>query len=258
MTSSCISKSPLLEVEGLNLVFRTSLHRAWNWRDVFTRMARWQRARSQGSQELLQIAKNISFRVDAGDRVALIGVNGAGKTSLCRCIAGFYAPTSGVIRHAGKVRAVFDTTLGAYPELTGRENLKILAQLMYPDEEDTTEICEESAVFSELGEFLDMPFRLYSNGMQARLCLSLISARPAELLILDEVFDGADRFFREKISRRILSMIQKSGAVIFVSHSTAQIEQVCNRLVLLKEGQIAYDGPVSEGLELYTSSFGTA
>lgn len=256
-TSNFTSKNqePILEVEKLNLVFRTSIYRSWTWRDAFTRIARNPLTWAHAESERLQVSKNISFKLYPGDRVALVGVNGTGKTSLCRCIAGFYTPTQGTVRLRGQVRPIFDTALGIYPELTGRENLKLLAHLLFPQEKDIEAICKDAMEFSELGSFLDVPFRMYSNGMQARLCLSLVSARPADLLILDEVFDGADQFFREKISQRILSMIEKSGAVIFVSHSANQIEKVCNRLIYLKHGQVAYDGPVAQGLDHYTNSY---
>ncbi len=101
-----------------------------------------------------------------------------------------------------------------------------------------------------------MPFHLYSNGMQARLSLSLVSGKPCDLLILDEVFDGADAEFRERVSKRILSTIEKSGAVIFVSHGMEQIRKVCNRVIVLVGGQILHDGGVNEGIERYNEFLG--
>jgi ABC-type polysaccharide/polyol phosphate transport system ATPase subunit len=184
--------------------------------------------------------------------VGLLGVNGTGKTSLCRCIAGIYAPTSGKIAMNGRLRAIFDTAVGIQPELTGMENARLLAELIYPESDyDRERLVQEATEFSELGKFLDVPYRLYSNGMQARLCLSLISSQPCDLLILDEVFDGADAFFREKIAARILKMISRSGAVLFVSHGADQIQRVCNRLIVIRDGSIAHDGDVEEGLALY-------
>jgi ABC-type polysaccharide/polyol phosphate transport system ATPase subunit len=111
------------------------------------------------------------------------------------------------------------------------------------------EICD----FSDLGGDLDRPYKFYSNGMQARLALSLISAKPADLLILDDVFDGADKFFRKKISGRVNKMIESSGAVIFVSHSPDQILQVCNRAWLIQKGKIVFDGPPDHAIDLYAT-----
>jgi ABC-type polysaccharide/polyol phosphate transport system ATPase subunit len=183
-----------------------------------------------------------------------LGVNGTGKTSLCRCLAGIYTPNQGEVIVHGQVRAIFDTQIGIQPDLTGRENAELLAEFIYPeDHHEHKQMIEEALTFSELGQFVDMPYRLYSNGMQARLCLSMISCKPCDLLILDEVFDGADIFFREKIATRVMKMVAESGACIFVSHDSGQIRKVCNRLIVLQKGQVIHDGDVEAGLKIYES-----
>lgn len=249
---STTSSDVVVSVEKLHLVFNASVHRSWSWREAFVRAAKDPIGAVFPEKDRLHVLRGIDLQVRSGDRVALIGVNGTGKTSLCRCIAGIYQPTSGTIRVKGLVRAIFDTAVGIHPELTGRENARLLARFIYPFDVDRhEEMVEEALEFSELGKFVDVPYKLYSNGMQARLCLSMVSCKPGDLLILDEVFDGADVFFREKISKRITSMIDRSGAVIFVSHSPDQIEKVCNRLVLIGNGGIVFDGEVREGLRIY-------
>jgi ABC-type polysaccharide/polyol phosphate transport system ATPase subunit len=251
-TRCTISSEVLLEVNKLNLTFDLSLFRPWTLRDVFTQTLKDPIGSLLSGPERFHVLKDISFQVRSGERVALLGVNGTGKTSLCRCIAGIYHATSGHIKTTGQIRAIFDTAVGILPELTGRENAYLLAKFMYPlDYKYHREMVEEALEFSQLGDFVDVPYRLYSNGMQARLCLSLISCKPGDLLILDEVFDGADIFFKEKISARIFQMIQQSGAVIFVSHSPDQIERVCNRVLLLDRGEIQFDGAVDEALQRY-------
>ncbi|OFZ78484.1 MAG: hypothetical protein A3K03_08795, partial [Bdellovibrionales bacterium RIFOXYD1_FULL_44_7] len=244
----------LLEVTDLNLVLNTDVYRPLNWRDLFTALAKDPFGTLFHEADRLHIARNISFSVKRGDRIGIIGVNGSGKTTLCRCIAGMYVPTSGTIVRKGKMRAVFDTAIGIQPELTGRENATLLAEFMYADQKNKLKIINDALQFSELGSFIDVPFRLYSKGMQARLCLSLVSARPCDLLILDEVFDGADVFFSEKISARVLDVIHRSGAVLFVSHSFDQIKKVCNRVLVLSGGQIIFDGEVEKGIAVYKKS----
>ena len=129
----------------------------------------------------------------------------------------------------------------------------ILYEFLFPNlGSEKKQIIEEALQFSELGDFLDVPYKFYSNGMQTRLCLSLISALPSELLILDEVFDGADQFFRKKISARVKNMIEKSGVVVFVSHSNEQILEVCNRVIILSHGRIVFDGLPQEGIDKYS------
>jgi ABC-type polysaccharide/polyol phosphate transport system ATPase subunit len=258
--STSASKRQVLRLERVNLVFRPDLYRPWSWRDTFTRIASDPVGLLLAERERLHVARDVSFAIHEGERVGLVGVNGAGKTSLCRCIAGMYHPTSGRVSLAGKARAIFDTSLGVQPELTGRENARLLARLMFPRERDPERLVDEALEFAELGKFVDMPYKQYSNGMQARLCLSLISSRPADLLILDEVFDGADAFFREKIGARVRRMIAASGAVLFVSHDEGNLRDVCNRLLVLQGGVLAFDGGVDEGLEFYRrgSAPGTA
>jgi len=199
------------------------------------------------------IFDNISFDLKKGEILGVLGVNGIGKTTLCRLLANFYTPSKGQIHVTGEIRAIFDTSVGIIEELTGRENAMMLVELMYPhlSKVEKAEIIEDAIEFSELKEFIDVPYNKYSKGMQSRLCLSLISSRPGDLLILDEVFDGADQFFKEKISKRVVSMIQKSGASFIVSHNPEHLRQTCNRVIIIDNKKIVFDGDVEEGINFY-------
>lgn len=245
------NKKLLLDIKNLSLAFPLRLITSSSMRDVFisTLAGPFSKKFERGSFPVL---KDISLQVREGDRIGLIGVNGAGKSTLCRCISGYYQPRTGSIERNGAIRALFEPALGLYPELSGRENARILAEIyfqQYRDEID--EIVKESLEFSELKNFIDAPIKTYSKGMLVRLTLSVLSARPADILILDEVFDGADEFFREKLSARIKKLIDTSGAVIFVSHYEAQIANVSNRAVVLGEGKILYDGEITAAYALY-------
>ena len=197
--------------------------------------------------------ENWNLSIKKGERVRIIGLNGTGKTS-CRCIAGVYQPTTGRVLVNGKIRAVFDASVGMLPELTGRENAELLFKFLYPEETLKSILLEESLQFSELGAFLESPYKDYSNGMKTRLFLSIISAKPADILVLDEVFQGADHLFSEKVRNRILNIISQSGIVLFVSHTEVSVRKVCNRVLILKEGTVVYDGAVEEGLRIYSGS----
>ncbi len=137
------------------------------------------------------------------------------------------------------------------PELTGRENAHLLARLFFPEVSDLNPLVNEAIEFSELGHFIDVPFRQYSKGMQARLMLSLISAKSTDILILDEVFDGADVFFQQKLSIRMKNFIQSAGATIFVSHSADQVREVCDKVLVMNKGKIGFLGDVEAGIEYY-------
>lgn len=245
------NKKVLLEIQDLSLSFPLKMITTSSVRDTFISimMGPFSKKRNQGTFPVL---RNINLQICEGDRIGLIGVNGAGKSTLCRCISGYYQPGSGQIHRRGHIRALFEPALGLYPELSGRENAKILAEIYYQNRAaEIEDIVAESLEFSELKNFIDAPIKTYSKGMLTRLTLSLLSARPADILILDEVFDGADEFFREKLSIRIQKLIDQSGAVIFVSHYEAQIENVSNRAIVLGEGKILYDGDIKSAYTLY-------
>ena len=244
----------VLDIRDMKLVFPIRVHRATTLRDVFVRTLTKPFQTLLVPTQKLELINGLNLTVRRGDRVALMGVNGVGKTSLCRAIAGFYKPTRGTIKITGETRAIFDTMVGIYSELTGRENAEILSAFLYPDMTSKSPKLQEALEFSELGEFLETPFKYYSNGMQARLCLSVLTIEPTDLLILDEVFEGADQFFREKIAARVLRMIERSGAVIFVSHSEDQLRRVCNRAVVINGGGIGFDGAIEDGFRYYTAA----
>jgi ABC-2 type transport system ATP-binding protein len=239
MQSTSVSK--ILEIKDLHLVFHTYLYKKSSVREMFIDVFHNPIELFSQRPDRLYLLKGISLTAQPGDKIGLVGINGSGKTTLCRCIAGIYKPTRGEINIHGNVRALFDTSIGFYPELTGRENAELMTQLMYP-QQDTEKELQDALTFSGLEHFLDTPFKFYSNGMQARLCLSIASMLPADLIILDEVFEGADQFFKEKIASRIENLINTSGASIFVSHSFQQIHRVCNRVLILKDGHIVFDG----------------
>ena len=200
----------------------------------------------------LELLKNISFTLNPGERLALIGMNGSGKTSLCRAIAGMHGEQKAV-KIEGEIRAIFDTNVVIQPELSGLENARILVNLLYThfSKVERAEIVQESLEFSELGDFQYSAFKYYSKGMKARLFLSIISAKPCDLLILDEVFNGADEFFNTKITKRVKSIIQDSKSVIFISHESSLVKEICNRAIVLHNNKISFDGTPDEALAYY-------
>lgn len=255
MNSTYTSSNEILSIEDLDIHYQYDLYQSFNLRDKFIRFINNPVSQIMSKKHIKRVLVNLNLKINKNERVGILGVNGAGKTTLCRAICGMYYPNKGKITIQGKVRAIFDTSVGIVTELTGRENAVLLSHLIYPelDKRTRANFVEDAIEFSELGEYIDVPFQSYSKGMQARLCLSLISCKESDLLILDEVFDGADEFFQKKIAARVLKMINNSGAVIFVSHSPDQIRQSCNRLIVLDKNNIAYDGGVEDGILFYKS-----
>jgi ABC-type polysaccharide/polyol phosphate transport system ATPase subunit len=253
MNSTYNSSDLIVDIKNLEVAFNLDVYRNNTLRDLFVGTLS-NPIKMITDRKKHVVLNGIDLQINKGEKVAIMGVNGAGKTTLCRAIAGMYQSAEGAIKVNGGVRAIFDTNVGIVPELTGKENAHLMVQFIYPDKSKSEReaIVKEALNFSGLDEFIHVPFDKYSKGMQARLCLSLVSARASDLLILDEVFDGADEFFQKRISKRILNLIDSSGAVIFVSHNREQVREACNRLIILADRKIFYDGEVEKGLEYYS------
>ena len=245
----------LVKVENVSLYFELQYYHQKNFRDVFVQAMTNPIDYFWKNRELLYVLNNINFELKRNMRLGIVGINGSGKTSLCRCLAGMMMPQKGQIISNAQIRAIFDTGSGIMPELTGRENAYLLGRLFFPEVKDLSPIVEEALTFSELGHFIDIPFNQYSKGMQARLLLTLISAKTSDVLILDEVFDGADVFFQQKLAKRMKTFIANAGATIFVSHSAEQVKDVCTHVMVLDKGNIKYFGDVDQGLTFYNSLY---
>lgn len=247
----CQVARELINIKNFNVTFDVPFYgeAALSVRDLVTTSV-WRKFFNRSEREKLHLLQDINLVVNEGERLGILGVNGTGKTTLCRHIAGLEGENS---LCSGKVVGIFNTVIGVMPELTGRENAEILTELLYGDlsAEEKREIVRSSISFSELGRMADTPFKVYSKGMMARLFLSVVSSRPAEVLILDEVFDGADIFFNKKITERIMGMIKKSGCVLFVSHDLVKLEEVCNRGIVINKGKLQFDGDIKSAIRWY-------
>lgn len=246
----------ILTINNLSVKFSLDFYRQGTIRDKFIEAFTSPHTFFIGNQTPFYAVNSLSLTLNSGDRVGILGRNGAGKTTLCRTISKMISPTSGTVKCRGNVRSIYNTSIGILPELTGRENLELLSYFIYPELENRqrADLLEDVIGFSDLGSFIDTPFQHYSRGMQVRIFLSLVSAKPADILILDEVFDGADIFFQQKVNLRFKTLLDKSGAVLFVSHNIEQIKSVCNRVIILDSGKLIFDGNVAEGIEKYSST----
>lgn len=249
--NSIADSESLLKVKDLRVHFELDHYQESGLRDLFVNAVTHPVEFLFKPKEIFYVLDGINLEIKKGMRIGILGVNGTGKTTLCRCIAGMMKAQQGEIESNAEIRAIFDTGTGIMPELTGRENAHLLARLFFPDVPDVTPLVNEAIEFSELGHFIDVPFKKYSKGMQSRLMLSLVSSKSTDILILDEVFDGADVFFQKKLAERMKSFIKNSGATVFVSHSPEQVRQVCNQVLVLHQGKVLFFGEVEEGIERY-------
>lgn len=246
-------------LDKINVLFPIALPDEESLRKKFINFVRSPIHQILLKRRFLHVLKDISLVARKGDRIGILGKNGAGKSTLCRVVTGVYQPRSGLRTVNGKIRSILDPGACVYPELSGRENAKILIGLLAADQDiDVERVAEEALQFSGLGYFADVPVRLYSSGMYTRLCLSVVTALPADILILDEVFDGADLEFSKLVGQRIRKIISDANIVFFVSHSLDYLRLVCNKGVVLHNGEIVYSGPIEQAIESYLSIPGAA
>ena len=163
--------------------------------------------------------QDVTLSLEEGERLGLVGHNGAGKTTLLRVLSGIYHPTQGTSEIEGECVSLINMSLGIDPEATGRENIKLRAAIMGIPAEELADRMDEIAEFSGLGDFLDMPFRTYSSGMQLRLAFSTSTAIRPEILVLDEWLSTGDENFREKSNRRLQEIVNSTKILILASHS---------------------------------------
>jgi ABC-type polysaccharide/polyol phosphate transport system ATPase subunit len=242
-----------LTVKNFSISYNVPYYKAHTFRDSFVTAVSSPIDFFFKTDDRVLLLDNINLTIKKGERVGILGNNGSGKTSFCRYLSGIHKGGKGAIQINGVVKGIFDTEVAILPELSGKENLELLTHFFYPElsKEERKVIMNDTEAFCDLGKYIDVPFKLYSKGMKARIFLSLISSKPVDLLILDEVFNGADYFFNEKITDRIKKTILKSGAVIFVSHSNDLIEEVCNRVIVFKDKKIVFDGDPKKGIAYY-------
>lgn len=200
--------------------------------------------------------RNVSFSLKDGDRLAVIGANGAGKSTLLRVLGRIYEPTAGRVRIEGEVKTLFNIHVGMAPDATGVELIKLRCHLFGYDDDQVEEITEDVEKFCELGEYLNMPVRVYSTGMVVRLAFAIITAVPGEILLLDEVIGAGDAAFVERAESRLKSFFQRSSVIVIASHNYAILQEWCNRACLLEHGAITFEGGVDDTLHAYNVSMG--
>lgn len=196
--------------------------------------------------------RNVSFAVEKGKSVGVVGRNGAGKSTLLQLITGTLTPTMGSVTVNGRVAAVLELGSGFNPEFTGRENVYLYASLFNVDRKSLEERFKKIVDFSELWDFIEQPVKTYSSGMQARLAFSVVAHVDADILIIDEALSVGDAFFSQKCMR-FLRDFQKNGTIFFVSHDLGAITAFCGQAIWLEGGAVRDVGTAKEICEKYYS-----
>ncbi|CAH1656414.1 ABC transporter ATP-binding protein [Chelatococcus asaccharovorans] len=207
-----------------------------------------------GDVVTVKALRNINLSLKAGDRLAIIGHNGAGKSTLLRVFSGSYEPSEGTVDIDGRVSSLLDISMGMDPELTGAENIILRGVIVGMSIAEARSRIGEIADFSELGGYIDLPMRTYSNGMALRLAFAISTAVQPDILLLDELISVGDAGFADKALQRTENMMNNASILVLASHDSSVLRQYCNRAIMLREGRVIAEGGVDEILDVYASS----
>lgn len=195
--------------------------------------------------------REINFEVKRGETVGIIGRNGSGKSTLLQIIAGTLTPTVGEVQVDGRVAALLELGSGFNPEFTGRENVYLNGSILGMSQGEIDEIYDDILAFADIGQFIDQPVKLYSNGMLVRLAFAVQAFVPKEVLIVDEALAVGDMFFQAKCITRMKRLLDEGVTVLFVSHDTGTVKSFCRQAILLEQGQLIEHDSADKVVEKY-------
>ena len=234
-----MSKQPAIIVDNVSMKFNLSKEKVDSLKDYII-----QSIKKEIKYNEFWALQNVSFTVEKGDRVGILGLNGAGKSTLLKVIAGVFKPTEGSVTKHGKMVPLLELGAGFDQQYTGKENIYLYGAMLGYSKEFIDEKYDEIVKFSELKDFIDVPIKNYSSGMKSRLGFSIATVVSPKILILDEVLSVGDAKFRKKSEKKVLSMFDSGVTVLFVSHSLAQVQRICNKAMILEKGKLIAYGDI--------------
>ncbi len=240
-----------IAVEGVSVLFPLYHGNSRSLKKMVVAAAAGRLGSDQRRRVVVEALRDLTFTLSSGDRLGLIGSNGAGKTTLLRTLAGIYEPAIGRIRVQGSLNALLDPSLGMNMELTGRENIMLRGLYNGLSKPMLDRLEDDVAAFAELGDFLDLPVRIYSAGMVVRLGFALATAIKPQILLMDEWFLAGDAAFMAKARKRLEEMVRGAEILVLSTHSTEIVRSWCTRVLWLEQGRIRADGESELVLEEY-------
>ena len=260
--SSSLQMRPVIEIRDIAKHYRLGEKPAvyGNLREVIAGgvKAPWRwlskgRANPRPGTDGLWALKDINLDVYSGDTVAIIGSNGAGKSTLLKILSRITDPTKGSVTIRGRMASLLEVGTGFHPELTGRENIYLNGAILGMHKSEIDAKFDEIIAFAGIDRFLDTPVKRYSSGMYVRLAFSIAAHLEPEILVVDEVLAVGDVAFQKKCLGKMAEAYSKNRTVLFVSHNLAAVESLCNRAVVLQQGEIVFTGTAKEGIRHYLS-----
>ena len=237
-----------IEAAGLAIEFPLYHHNARSLKQRILASSGLRLKKDEDNRIVVAALRDLTFSIGKGERVALVGPNGAGKTTLLRTIAGVYEPVAGRLRVEGAIGSLIDPAAGMDTLLTGRENVVLRALFRGMTEAQGRALAEEVAGFAGLGDFLDVPIRGYSAGMNVRLAFAMATAMTPDILLMDEWFLAGDADFMKKAEERLTRLVTGAEILMIATHDMGVVRKWCTRAIRLEGGRILADGPVEQVL----------
>lgn len=236
----------MIDVNHVSLCYRMPAERVSGMKEYLVQVM-------QGKMQYKEFwaLQDVSFSVEKGEVLGLVGANGAGKSTMLKVISGILKPTKGTVTVHGNIVPMLELGSGFDLELSGRENIFLNGAILGYSEEFLKEKYQEIVAFSELGEFIEMPLRNYSSGMVTRLAFSIATVVKPDVLIVDEILSVGDSAFQHKSKNRMIELMSGGTTVLLVSHSTEQITELCSRAIWLEKGHMKMIGPAEEVCRAY-------
>ena len=239
---------PTVEVSHLGMKFNLSQEMHDTLKDYFINLFRHH---DKMKKDEFWALTDVSFRLYPGDRLGILGLNGAGKSTILKAIAGVYHPTTGTVKRKGKLAPLLELGAGFEPQYSARENIYLYGAILGYKKDFIDTKFDEIIKFAELEDFIDVPIKNYSSGMKSRLGFAICTAVNPDILILDEVLSVGDKKFRRKSEDKIMSMFDGNVTVLFVSHSLDQVRRICNKAMILDHGHLKAFGDINDIAPIY-------
>jgi ABC-2 type transport system ATP-binding protein len=204
--------------------------------------------RRQDISDTFKAVDDVSFTIQQGESVGLMGLNGSGKSTLLKLINGVMRPEGGSVQTRGRIAGLIATGAGFHPQLTGRENIFLNAAVLGMTEAETRRKFDDIAEFAELGKFLDSPVGHYSSGMSSRLGFSVAIHVDSDIFLADEVLAVGDKPFKEKCMEKMQEIRRSGRTLVYVSHAAGSVRKMCDRVIVLEKGKLGFDGAVGPGI----------
>lgn len=232
----------IIKADHVSMRFNLASEKVDNMKEYFIRRLK----RKINTDDEFWALQDVNFEVEKGESVALIGLNGCGKSTMLKTIAGVLKPTTGKVTVNGSIAPMIELGAGFDMDLTARENVYLNGAILGYNKAQMGIYYDDIVDFSELADFMDVPVKNFSSGMLARLAFSIATIGKPDILIVDEVLSVGDFRFQEKCEKRIQGMMKEDTTILFVSHSIAQVKKICKRAIWLEKGRIREDGSSEE------------